>query len=123
MPDLLYFVWAILPLALLVMTLHTATKSALKAGKRDYPKNYFKELVFTTVMFVVSIVLDKTMLAQDSHLKIFIESFGVDARLIRWLIFPAIITVAAMVQQHFIDKKNLAAGAEKKARRMKYAPK
>jgi len=123
MPDLLYFVWGLLPLALLIMTLHTATKSALKTGKRDYPKNYFKELVFTTLMFVVSIVFDKQMLAQDSSLKLLVESFGVDARLIRWLLFPAIITIAAMIQQYFINKKNVAGEAEKKARRMKYAPK
>ena len=123
MPDLLYFVWAILPFALLIMTLHTASKSALKTGKRDYPKNYLKETVFTTVMLIISIIFDKTMLAQDSSFRLFIETFGVDYRLVRWLTFPAIVTISAMIQQHFIDKKNKADNAEKVARRMKYAPK
>lgn len=123
MPDLLYFIWAILPLALLVMTLHTATKSALKAGKRDYPKNYFREFIFTTLMLGFSIIFDKTMLTPDSSFRLFIESFGIDYRLVRWLTYPAMVAILAMIQQHFIDKKNKADDAEKVARRMKYAPK
>ena len=123
MPDLLYFVWGILPFALGVMTLHTATKSALKAGKRDYPKNYLKEFTFTTVMLIVAIFIDTNMLSEDSSFRLLIESFGVDYRLVRWLTYPAIVAIVAMVNQHFIDKKNKADNAEKVARRMKYAPK
>lgn len=123
MPDLLYFIWALLPLALLVMTLHTATKAVLKTGKRDYPKNYFRELIFTTVMLGLSIFFDKTMLSPDSSLRLFIESFGIDYRLVRWLTYPALVTALAMIQQRFIDKKNKTENAEKVARRMKYAPK
>lgn len=123
MPDLLYFVWGVLPFALGVMTLHTATKSVLKAGKRDYPKHYFKEFVFTCIMLCISIYLDKNLLAEDSALRIFIESFGLDYRIVRWLIYPAIITIGAMINQHFINKRVKAENAEKLARRMKYAPK
>jgi hypothetical protein len=123
MPDFLYFIWAILPIALLWMTLQSGTKTALKTGKRDYPKNYFKELAFCSAAFVASIFLDKTMLAEESSFKLLLESLGIDHRLVRWLIYPAIIVLASVINQYFIDKKRKEDNKEKVARRMKYAPK
>lgn len=123
MPDLLYVVWGLLPLALLWLTVLSGSKTALKRGTREYPKSYLRELVFSSLALVGAIVIDKTMLSPTSLLRLTIESFNIDYRIFRWLIYPAIIAGAAMLQQRFIDKERAEAEAEKTARRLKYAAK
>jgi hypothetical protein len=123
MPDVLYLIWALLPLALFWLTVKSALKTALKSGTREYPKSYFKELLFSTVAFIVSIGIDRLFLAPESVLVSFVEGFGIDHRLLRWLIYPAIITAAAMLQQVFIDRRIKEDDAERNALRMRYAPK
>ena len=123
MPDILYFIWAILPLALLWITIKAGTKSALNSGKREYPATYLRQLIFSIAAYLVSIFIDKKLLSPGDSLTDLIEGSGIDIRLVRWLTFPAIIATAAVIQQYFIDKKKKADEALQTERRMKYAPK
>ena len=118
MPDILYLIWALLPLALLWITIKASAKAVTKTGKREYPKAYLSQLLLTTGIFLIAILIDSFLLPPIADE---LTSFGLDARLIRWLIYPALLAGVAVSRQVFIDKARKEEDAEKTARRMKYA--
>ncbi len=120
MPDVLYFIWALLPLVLLWSVLRAAGKKVVKTGGRESPAFYSKQLAFSVVMLAVAILIDKQFFEELAPT---LSDIGIEPRIVRWLIYPAIMTIAAVIQQKITDKRNAEGEAEKKARRMKYAPK
>lgn len=120
MPDLLYFIWALLPVALLWITMKAAAKKVTNTGNREYPSNYLKQLIYSTIALIIAIIVDTTIFPSVSEL---LASYGIEPRVVRWLIYPAILTLGAVIQEISIKKENAELEAEKKARRMKYAKK
>ena len=91
-----YFVWSLLPIALLFWTIKAVWKKTFKMSGREYPKERFSQLVFCTICFVIAIALDKWFLASFLD-TIRIEFF--DTRIARWLIYPAILVFGGSIQK------------------------
>jgi hypothetical protein len=117
--EFLYFIWVLLPLFLFWQLCFSTTKTVANAGTREYPKSHLKQFIYSVIMLVVAIVIDRTLY---ETLRPTLDSYGLEPRIFRWLIYPAMLTAGAAAQQWFIDKKVEEDNAEKKARRMKYAP-
>jgi hypothetical protein len=120
MPDVVYFIWALLPLAQIVIAVRASVKKALKVGTQEEPKNYWRSVAFSLFALALAICLDKLLYESIAEL---MESFELDARILRWLLYPAVLALLAVVQQIFIDKRNKEEEADKTARRLKYAKK
>jgi len=120
MPDILYFIWALLPILQLIITVKAAGKKVTNTGKREDPKYYSKSLIFSVVALLVAVFIDVQFFDNFADL---VEDFGLDSRVPRWLIYPALLTAIAVIQQFFTDKKKKEEEAEQTARRLKYAKK
>ena len=120
MPDIVYFIWALLPLVQIVIAARASGKKALKVGTQEEPKNYWRSVAFSLFAIALAVGLDKLLFESIAEL---MKSFELDARILRWLLYPAVLALLAVVQQFFIDKKTKEEEAEKTARRLKYARK
>lgn len=120
MPDIVYFIWALLPLAQIVIAIRASGKKVFKVGTQEEPKNYWRSVAFSLFAFAVAIGVDKLLYQSISD---FMESYELDGRILRWLLYPAALALFAGIQQISIDKKTKADEAEQTARRLKHAKK
>ena len=99
--DTVYYIWGLLPVALTVITLRAIVKRILKRPGREYAIDYGKQAAFCWVLLFAAIGIDQSFL--DSILSEI--PFGeADPRIFRWLLYPALLGVAAYIQ-HIFDKK------------------
>jgi hypothetical protein len=118
MPDVLYFIWALLPIIQLIITMKAAGKKVTNIGRREDVDHYSKGLLFSVVGLLFAVFIDIKIYPSLAEV---IEEYGIDSRIPRWLIYPAILTAIAVVQQSIRDKKQKLDEAEITARRLKYA--
>ena len=113
--DTVYWIWALLPLTLLFITLRAIAKRVLKRPGIEYPGDYIKQVIYTTVFLFVAIGIDRFLL--DDFLST-IPLGDADPRIIRWLLYPAVLGIAAYVQ-HIFDVKAEKLEREERDRRQK----
>lgn len=122
MPDLVYLFWGLIPLGLLIVALITFFNNMSREQTNEYVSDYMKQFCYTAGLFVVFIVLDKTVMPAVAEIKT-LKSIGLDPIIIRWLIYPALLVLAASIQQHFDDQKVEEEQQERRKRQMRWASK
>ena len=102
--EFLYFIWSLLPLTLFFFALKGAAKKATKTPGREFPKEFLKQAIFCAIFLALAIGIDKWLFLSIVDAIPFEEA---DPRIFRWLLYPAILGIAALVQ-HFFDKRREA---------------
>jgi hypothetical protein len=115
--KILYLIWALLPATLFFMSARASVRRVINAQGREYPVEYLKPAIFCTVFLAVAILID-TYMFQD-----IVDYFGfqeTDLRVIAWLIYPALLSIAAMIQNVFVKKKEREEDEVRKTRLRNY---
>ena len=92
-----YIIWALLPLALISLTVWAVVKPWFGVRGREDSKDYFKQALFATLAFGLAIGIDQAFLNP------FIESFAAEgddtATIAHWLLYPAVLLVLAQANK------------------------
>lgn len=115
-----YFVWAILPLGLLILALVSTASRSKEGVDRGYVTDYLEQFAFTVVALVIAVLLDRMVysLVED-----FLDEYGMEPNVMRWLIYPIVLVLMANVNQMYKQSKDKADLKARQERKMKYAPK
>ena len=102
MSEFYHYIWALLPTALIVIALRGYWRKTFQSGLRDYPTDSLKQGIYCVVLLVVAIAIDRSVF-DDIFAALPLD--GVDPRIPRWLIYPALLSVAAAIQNIFHKRK------------------
>lgn len=99
----MYFLWAILPLILLVMAIWAWLKPILKVYGKEDGKRYFMMFLFCAFIMWLSIMIDQTEMFKELIPKL---SFGfLEYNMVRWLTYPAMLYLAGTAWDAYDKKK------------------
>lgn len=96
-----YVIWALLPLAFLLLTCWAVSKRFFGVSGREYPRSYLSQFFFCSTAFVVAIYLDQYFLEEAVEA---LTAGMLDIIIARWLLFPGILVGMAWVQKLFTKK-------------------
>lgn len=96
MQSNIYLIWALLPISLFLLALWGIVKRAAKQRGREYPADNFRQGIYCLVLLFVAVWLDQQYL---SDIASDLASDDLAASVIRLLIYPAVLLIAAMIQK------------------------
>ena len=117
MTKLVHYIWALLPLCLYLAALRAQWRRSLKLPGREYPGEYLKQAIYCTVALVAAIYVDLFLFDK------IVAALGfkdLDMRVVGWLIYPAILTIAGTVQHTFFRKREDEQLAQRKQRQQDF---
>jgi len=97
----IYFLWALLPLVLLLIAIHAGYKKVMKIPRREDGWDYFIQFLFCSAILVMSIFFDIYVF------EILVQSYWgsyLHVQVYRWLIYPLLLTSAVWLQRLTSDK-------------------
>lgn len=100
--KIVYFVWAILPLALIWITVGSLWNRLVKNPGHDSISSYVGQTVFCSLGLVVAILVDQYWF--HSFFADYLANQWIDSTAVSWLIYPAVLAIGAGFQQLY-DKR------------------
>lgn len=115
-----YVVWALLPIALLFLSARAFVRQRMKCQGKEYVRDVLPAAIYAAVAFVIAVGIDQLGFYS------FIESltagyFELDGRIVKWLIYPAVLVVMASVQHQKKRSEEFKKDADRRARRMRFS--
>ena len=115
-----YLVWALLPVTLFIMSVRAFIRQKMNCQGKEYVRDVLPAAVYATVALVIAIGIDQ--LGFDSFLESLTAGFfELDARIVKWLIYPAVLVVMSSVQHQKKRSEEFKKDADRRSRRMKFS--
>ena len=97
MPNFIYVIWSLLPLAFLLLAAWALIKRIAKIPGREFGVNYLAQALFCAIGLAAAIYIDQTEWFEDVLEKFSFGSF--DLSVARILLYPAVLLLIAQAQQ------------------------
>jgi hypothetical protein len=106
-------IWALLPIILFILAFRFFPSYLRKRPEARFFIPLLKQALYAAIFLAIAI-------AADYWGDEYILQTKKEIQFLRWLIYPAIMLVAAKFQQQFIDRDNAAKDKARKDRQKKY---
>lgn len=93
-----HFLWFLLPLLYLAITVKAFIKRRLKSKALEDEKDYFRHFIFCLVCYFVALLIDQRF-GEEYLSQGILSEFG-DADVFRWLLYPGVLLLCATVAGH-----------------------
>jgi hypothetical protein len=112
--ETIYWIWGLLPFCLFVISGRAAMRRAFKARGKEYPLETLRSAIYATICMVIAIIIDQYFL--DDLLEMI--PANIDWSIPRFLVYPFVLLVGALVQQASINKKQKIHNEEMRKRQL-----
>ena len=93
----IYVIWALLPLALIALTVWAVLKPVFQVHGKEDSLDYFKQALFCTIGFGLAIAIDQTFL--NGVIEMFAAEGDDSAMIAHWLLYPAVLVLMAQANK------------------------
>ena len=94
MVSLIYIVWGVVPFTLLMMTLYSVAKPALKISGKENTRNYAMQFFFTALALGLTIYIDTS--EWYGYYMQYISTHYIDITPARFLLYPLVLLLMVM---------------------------
>ena len=95
--QFLYVLWVLLPLCFVGLWIWAFVKPFFGVHGKESARSYFSQAIFCGVCLAIAIFLDQKILL-DIEDVMFIDELNVDGKVLRWLLYPAVLVFFAALQ-------------------------